>query len=86
MTNAPVIIFGKTVNGTGLRNAFIGYSDSFFFVLGGYGKANTTNTFTSQLAIIYNAPVSSLVIQTSGYVSMAYRYGTGSDERIKEKY
>jgi hypothetical protein len=62
----------------------MGYSDSFFFVIGDYGNTNAgPNTLTSQLAIIYNAPASSLVIQSSGYVQMAYGYGTGSDERIK---
>ncbi len=34
------------------------------------------------MAIIYNPPASSLVIQTSGYVQMVYGFGTGSDERI----
>ncbi len=58
-------------------------SDSFYFVIGDYGNTNSSNTLTSQLAIIYNAPQSSLVIQSSGYVQMAYGYGTGSDERIK---
>jgi hypothetical protein len=79
----PVIVFGKNVNGTGYRNAFIGYNDSFFFIIGDYGNTNTSNTLTSQLAIIYNAPASSLVIQASGYVRMQYGYGTSSDERLK---
>ena len=29
--SAPVIIFGKNVSGGGNRNAFMGYSDAFFF-------------------------------------------------------
>jgi ascorbate-specific PTS system EIIC-type component UlaA len=41
------------------------------------------HNLTSQLAIIYNALESALVIQSSGYVSMAYGYGQASDERIK---
>jgi len=81
--SAPVIVFGKNT-GSGYRNAFMGYTDSFFFVIGDYGNTNAgPNTLTSQLAIIYNAPASSLVIQSSGYVQMAYGFGTGSDERIK---
>ena len=80
--SAPVIVFGKNTGG-GFRNAFMGYTDSFFFVIGDYGNTNSSNTLTSQLAIIYNAPQSSLVIQSSGYVQMAYGYGTSSDERIK---
>ncbi len=49
--SAPVIIFGKNVSGGGNRNAFIGYTDSFFFVIGDYGNTNTSNTLTSQLGI-----------------------------------
>jgi hypothetical protein len=78
----PVIVLGKNTGG-GTRNAFIGYNDSFFFIIGDYGNTNTSNTLTSQLAIIYNAPASSLVIQSNGYVRMQYGYGTSSDERIK---
>ncbi len=64
--SAPVIIFGKKKGG-GNRNAFMGYSDSFFFVFGDYGNTNAgANTLTSRLAILYSAPVSSLVIQASG--------------------
>ena len=81
--SAPVIVFGKNVSGGGNRNAFMGYTDSFFFVIGDYGNTNSTNTLTSQLAIIFNAPQSALVIQSNGYVQMAYGYGTTSDERIK---
>jgi hypothetical protein len=66
--SAPVIIFGKNASGGGNRNAFIGYTDSFFFVIGDYGNTNKSNTLTSQLGIIYNAPQSSLIIQTNGYV------------------
>ncbi len=57
----------------------MGYVDPFSFVIGDYGNAKMSNTLTSQLAITYNAPVSSLVIQTYVYVRKAYGYGTGSD-------
>jgi hypothetical protein len=67
--SAPVIVFGKNVNGTGFRNAFMGYTDSFFFVIGDYGNTNGTNTLTQQLAIIYSAPALSLLISSSGYVT-----------------
>jgi hypothetical protein len=84
INSAPVIVFGKNVNNVGFRNAFMGYTDNFFFVIGDYGNTNAgANALTSQLAIIYNAPASSLVIETSGYVRMAYGFGNGSDERIK---
>ncbi len=33
VNSAPVIVFGKNVSGTGYRNAFIGYTDSFIFQL-----------------------------------------------------
>ncbi len=62
----------------------MGYTDIFFFVIGDYGNTNAgSNALTSRLAIIYNAPASSLVIETSGFAKMAYGYGQGSDERIK---
>ena len=84
INSAPVIVFGKNVNNVGFRNAFMGYTDNFFFVIGDYGNTNAgANTLTSQLAILYSAPASSLVIQGSGYVQMPYGSGTGSDERIK---
>ncbi len=40
LNSAPVIVFGKNVNGTGFRNAFMGYTDNFFFVIGDYGNTN----------------------------------------------
>jgi hypothetical protein len=62
----------------------MGYTDNFFFVIGDYGNTNAgANALTSQLAVLYSAPASSLVIQGSGYVQMPYGSGTGSDERIK---
>jgi hypothetical protein len=82
--SAPAIVFGETVNGTSVRNAFMGYTDNFFFVIGDYGNTNSgSNESRSQLAIIYNAPASSLVIESSGYVRMVYGFGNGSDERIR---
>jgi hypothetical protein len=81
LNSAPIIVFGKNTGG-GSRNAFIGYTESFNFVLGDCGNTNTSNTLTSQLAIIYNAPASSLVIQTSGYVQMAYGYGSRARRRV----
>jgi hypothetical protein len=86
LNSAPIIVFGKNVNGTGFsfRNAFMGYTDNFFFVIGDYGSTNAgSNILTNQLAILYSAPASSLVIQGSGYVQMPYGFGNGSDERIK---
>jgi hypothetical protein len=80
--SAPVIIFGKNTGG-GSRNAFMGYTDTFFFVIGDYGNSNAgPNTLTQQFAILYSAPLS-LVIAASGYVTMQYGYGSASDERIK---
>ena len=53
VNSAPVIVFGKNVNGTGFRNAFMGYTDNFYFVIGDYGNTNTSNSLTQQLAIHY---------------------------------
>ncbi len=36
---APDIVFGKNT-GWGSRNALMGYSDTFHFVIGDYGKIN----------------------------------------------
>jgi hypothetical protein len=95
---APLNIGNPTVSGSngfiafsrfnsvtnGFRNYILGFNESFFFCMGDAGNQNnTTNTWTPQLAIIYNAPLSSLVIQTSGYVQMQYGFGQSSDERIK---
>ena len=82
--SAPVIVFGKNVNGTGYRNAFMGYTDSFFFVIGDYGNTNTgSNALTQQFAVIYSAPALSILVGSNGYVTMQYGYGGASDERIK---
>jgi hypothetical protein len=80
--SSPVIVFGKNTGG-GYRNAFIGYNDSFYFCIGDYGNTNTSNSFTNQFGILYNAPASSFVIQSSGYCLMQFGYGTSSDERLK---
>ncbi len=47
LNSAPVIIFGKN-NGPGFRNAFMGYSESFYFLIRDYGGTNGTNTLTQQ--------------------------------------
>jgi hypothetical protein len=80
--SAPVIVFGKNTGG-GSRNAFIGYSDSFYFLIGDYGNSNTSNTLTQQLAIHYSAPGLSILVNGLGQVIMQYGYYLTSDERIK---
>jgi hypothetical protein len=80
--SAPVIVFGKN-NGPGFRNAFLGYSESFYFLIGDYGGTNGTNTLTQQLAIHYGSPALSILIEATGYVRMQYGFGQSSDERIK---
>jgi hypothetical protein len=80
--SAPVIIFGKNTGG-GSRNAFMGYTDTFFFVIGDFCNTNTSNTLTQQLAINYAAPALSLLINDAGYVRMQYGFGLASDERLK---
>ena len=83
--SAPLLVFGKRLpNNQGIRNAILGYDDTFCFFIGDFGNANnTSNTLTKQLAILYSAPTGSLNIGSNGYVTMPYGYGTGSDERIK---
>ena len=62
----PGIVMSKN-NGRGIRNLWRGYNPSFFFGIGDYGNTNSSssNTLTIQLAILYSAPASSLVIQAS---------------------
>jgi hypothetical protein len=76
-------VFGKNNGPGGARNAFMGYSDTFYFVIGDYGYTNTTNTLTQHLAIIYNAPGLPIVVNSTGTVAMQYGYTGMSDERIK---
>jgi hypothetical protein len=81
--SAPVILFGKN-NGPGVRNAFLGYSESFYFLIGDFGGTNSgSNTLTQQLAIHYGSPALSILVDAAGYVRMQYGYGQYSDERVK---
>jgi hypothetical protein len=47
--SAPVIVLGRNVNGAGSRNALVGHTDTFFFVIGNYGNNNTSNSRTNTL-------------------------------------
>ena len=81
--SAPVILFGKN-NGPGFRNAFLGYSDSFYFLIGDYGVTNSgPNTLTQQFAMHWGSPSLSILVDAAGYVRMQYGYGSTSDERLK---
>ena len=81
--SAPVIIFGKN-NGPGIRNAFLGYSESFYFLIGDFGGTNSgSNTLTQQLAIHYGSPALSILVDAAGYVRMQYGFSQTSDERLK---
>ncbi len=82
LNSAPVFIFGKN-NGAGFRNAFIGYSETFYFLIEDYGGTNATNTLTQQLAIRNGSPALSILVEATGYVRMQYGFGQSSDERIK---
>ena len=82
--SAPVIVFGKNTGG-GYRNAFIGYTDTFYFVIGDYGNTNAgSNTLTQQLAINYSAPGLSILVNGSGYISMQYGYGEPQMKELKQ--
>jgi hypothetical protein len=39
--SAPVTVLGKNVHGTGFRNLFMVYTNTFCFVIGDYGYTNT---------------------------------------------
>jgi hypothetical protein len=79
----PAIVFGKNTGG-GTRNAYIGYTDNFFFTIGDWGNSNAgPNTLTAQVAISYAAPYASILVGSNGYVTMQYGFSQFSDERIK---
>jgi hypothetical protein len=61
----------------------LGYTSTFYFVIGDYGNTNTSNTLVQQLAIIYECPALAILVNNVGYVRMQYGYGQGSDERLK---
>jgi hypothetical protein len=56
--SSPAVVFGKRLaNNSGWRNAFIGYSDSFYFCIGDWGNTNAgPNTLQIQIAVNYAAP------------------------------
>ncbi len=57
-----------------------------FFVIGDHGRSNSgPNTLTQQLAMQYSSPALSLLISSSGYVTMQYGYDGVSDQRVKTK-
>jgi hypothetical protein len=61
----PAVVCGKNTGG-GTRNAFIGYTDIFFFVVGDWGNSNAgPNTLTSQVVISYAAPYASILNGTN---------------------
>jgi hypothetical protein len=80
-----VLMFGKNNSVGGFRNAFMGYSTTFYLTLGDYGNSNNAsgNTFVPQFGMNYASPADSLVIWSNGYVAMQFGFGQGSDERFK---
>ncbi len=49
----------------------MGYNGLCYFIIGDYGNTNAgSNAITPQLAILYTAPQSSLVVTGTGYVQM----------------
>jgi hypothetical protein len=78
-------VFGKRLsNNGGWRNAYMGYTDNFFFTIGDWGNSNAgPNTLTAQIAISYAAPYASILVGSNGYVTMQYGFSQFSDERIK---
>ena len=76
------LVFGKN-NGGGIRNFRMGMSSNFFLCTGDCGNVNnSSNTWTLQSAISYQAPASSFTISSTGTIIMPYSWNS-SDERIK---
>ena len=66
------IVFGKN-NGGGMRNFRMGMSSNLFFCIGDCGNVNnSSNTWTLQSAISYQAPASSFTISSTGTVILPY--------------
>jgi hypothetical protein len=80
--DAKVTIVKDTNTGS-VRQNIIGWNSSFYYVFcGDGGGANNNSYWSQQCYVYYSAPASCLYINSGGYVTMAYSYGT-SDQRIK---
>lgn len=64
------IVVGKKTPAGGTRHARIGYDATFNFAIGDYGNNNAAGTWTPQLAINWQAPANSLLIDSGGNVTM----------------
>ncbi len=64
----PAIVFGKRLsNNGGWRNAYMGYTENFFFTIGDWGGSNAgPNTLTAHIAISYAAPYASILVGSNG--------------------
>ena len=59
-----------------------GWNNNFYFVIcGDAGEAKNSNSWVQQVQCYYAAPITSLMIGSSGFVTMPYSCGT-SDQRI----
>ena len=76
----PVFVFGKNVNNTGSRNAFMAYTDTLLLLLViiviQILQIHEHNNFVI-IPLLYL-----LQFESFGYVRMQYGFGQGSDERI----
>ena len=77
------ITIARDDNNGSVRQQINGWSSLFDYVICGDGGGSNSNaTWIQQVYCSYAAPVSSLVISSTGYVTMRIGYGT-SDQRIK---
>jgi hypothetical protein len=63
------IVLGKN-NGSGTRQARIGYDANFNFVVGDYGNSNVAGTWSPQFSISWQAPSNSLYVNSDGKVGV----------------
>jgi hypothetical protein len=73
------IIFAKCTTVGSTRICRVGYNNSFEFVIGDTGGGNTLGTWIEQFKISYTAPANSLVINSSGNISMPNTVSIGTD-------
>ena len=80
--NQGNLTLAQDFNNGSVRQMRIGYDGLFNMSLGDWGGTNANNSWIKPLIMAYSAPANSIVVASSGYVTMAFGYGT-SDQRIK---
>ena len=81
--SSPVLLFGKRLANSEQNLLVITYNDSFSFCVGDAGNVNSSVVTVQQFQMSYAGSSGSLSIGSSGYVTMPFKYGRSSDERVQ---